>query len=72
MIEVNLKKMPIVVLNHYKTLKSFQLAISEEHSAAAGLSILFKLKNVIKLLKNSSLIMCNQDQGCVVHLWATN
>lgn len=35
MIEVNLKKMPIVVLNHYKT-KSFQLAVSEEHFAALG------------------------------------
>lgn len=31
MIEVNLKKMPIVLLNHYETLKSIQLVISEEH-----------------------------------------
>lgn len=68
MIEVSLKEMAIVVLNQYNTRKSFQLVISEEH----WMSILVKLKNIIKLLKNSSLIMCNQDQGCVMHPWATN
>lgn len=68
MIEVNLKEMAIVVLNQYNTQKSFQLVISEEQ----WILILFKLKNIIKLLKNSSLIMCNQDQGCAMHLWATN